>query len=147
MIRSSVPAFSSTISSAMRRSVRSTARASRTVDCLAGMTAEYARTRCLMKADRDGHVRHSIWLAVDLRSPAWRPLEDVRPRDPRLVWLPHPLVATDEKLRVPIERDEESDLAGKSNEKPLLTDCEPAASRENPTADEHRTLEKEIVDW
>ena len=36
MTRSSVPSFSSTISSAMRRSVRSNARASSTVDCFGG---------------------------------------------------------------------------------------------------------------
>src|SRR4051812_17417169 len=105
MMRSSVPAFSSTISSAMRRSVRSTIRASRTVDSLAGMTAEYAWTGWGMKADAAVRRLGRLLLAATARR-----LEDVMLRNERLSRVPDPLALTDDELRSPIHRDEKGQL-------------------------------------
>src|ERR671922_2108071 len=97
MMRSSVPAFSSTISSAIRRNARSTARASRTVDCLEGMTPEYAKTRLLMKA-------RILWRTTGRR------LEHVWARHERRTWIPRPLVITDEELGSGVHQGEEHEL-------------------------------------
>src|SRR5258705_3668611 len=53
MMRSSVPSLSSTISSAIRRSVRSMARASRTMVWRSVMGRQYGRTPIKTEADRE----------------------------------------------------------------------------------------------
>src|SRR4051812_1538938 len=139
MMRSSVPAFSSTISSAMRRSVRSTIRASRTVDCLAGMTAEYVRSRWGMKADAAVRLR---WL----QGAAGGRLEDERLRNERLSRVPDPFVLTDDELGSPIHRDKESQLCSDGEREPPLRDGESPPAREEPASHEQRALDEQIID-
>src|ERR1043166_562843 len=133
MMRSSVPAFSSTISSAIRRSARSTARASRTVDCLAGMTAEYAQGRRLMKARRD--VGRS----------AAEGLEHMALRYPRLVWPPRPFAMSDEELGPPVHRDGKGDLRDQWNDQPERADTQAATSHVEPSADDEQSFDEQIA--
>src|SRR4029077_7733206 len=99
-MRSSVPALSSTISSAIRRSARSTARASRTVDCLGGMTAEYVRAGRVMQAAL--LIRFARRLSQRLQFvPLWHE---------RYFWFPHPFVVADEELRFVVHARQKANL-------------------------------------